>query len=354
MKRIPITGRPIDIADVVAGLAARAPALAAELLPGGVRDGHHWRVGSIHGDEGRSLCVWLSGPKAGEWCDFATGEGGDALSLVAAVDFNGDMKQAFRWALDYLGHEVADPAARRRRRAEGEARAVAAERQRNRRRENAFAIWTASRERIKGTPVQAYLQGRGIDFTRLSRQPRCLRYHPALTNVESGRQWPALIAAVSGPDGRICAVHRTWLGPRDGGGFTKAPLDKPKMVLGGFKGGAIRIWRGSGAKPLKEAPEGSMVAIAEGIEDALTVALARPAWRVLAAVSLSNMRNVALPETIGTVILVADNDRANSAADRALAKAAVEFQGQGRVVKIARPPEGYKDFNELLCKDGAV
>jgi twinkle protein len=62
-------------------LADRAADVAEHLLPGGHKEGHEWRAGSTAGEAGKSLGVHLSGPKAGVWSDFATGEGGDLLDL---------------------------------------------------------------------------------------------------------------------------------------------------------------------------------------------------------------------------------------------------------------------------------
>lgn len=55
------------------------------LLPGGkIRHGK-FVIGDIHGSKGDSLCVEMSGAKIGMWHDFATGDGGDILSLWGAV-----------------------------------------------------------------------------------------------------------------------------------------------------------------------------------------------------------------------------------------------------------------------------
>jgi len=92
-----------DARDLARRLAARAPALAAELLPHGVREGQEWRVGSLSGERGRSLAVHLSSDRAGVWSDFSSGEGGDALDLVAARLYRGDIALAMDWARQWLG-----------------------------------------------------------------------------------------------------------------------------------------------------------------------------------------------------------------------------------------------------------
>lgn len=55
------------------------------LLPGGVYRAGKFVAGDVRGNRGDSLSVELTGPKAGMWHDFATGEGGDIIALWAAV-----------------------------------------------------------------------------------------------------------------------------------------------------------------------------------------------------------------------------------------------------------------------------
>src|SRR5262249_45379002 len=100
-----------SIAEIARMLGARALDLCAELLRNGIRDGHEWRVGSLGGEPGRSMAVHLSGDKAGVWCDFAGGETGDALDLVAQVLYAGDKAKALAWARRWLGLNGDDPAA---------------------------------------------------------------------------------------------------------------------------------------------------------------------------------------------------------------------------------------------------
>lgn len=88
--------------EIKEALALRAEHVAAYLVPGGKRDGHNWRAGSIHGEPGQSFAVCISGEKAGIWCDFNGGETGDLLDLwmqARRVSF----VQALDEARDYLG-----------------------------------------------------------------------------------------------------------------------------------------------------------------------------------------------------------------------------------------------------------
>src|SRR5262249_44108977 len=115
--------------------------------------------------------------------------------------------------------------------------------------------------------------------------------------------------------------------------------------FGSYAGGAIRLTRGASGKAWGRGPEGEEVAIAEGIEDALTFAVARPDMRTAAAVSGSNMRGLKLPAQLGRVILIAQNEGPNSKTD--WDKTAEAFRAQGRPTRILRPPVFVKDLNEL-------
>jgi hypothetical protein len=90
-----------DAHRIAQELAEHIADLCAAILPGGVRHGHEWRVGSIDGEGGESLGVHLTGQKAGVWSDFATGEKGDALELVKAVK-RFSTTEAMDWSRDWL------------------------------------------------------------------------------------------------------------------------------------------------------------------------------------------------------------------------------------------------------------
>lgn len=87
-------------------LAQGIEGVCGYLLPGGRKVGAEWCSGSVAGDKGDSCKVHLAGEKAGVWCDFATGEKGDALDLWRACRGLG-LPDAMREACAYLG--VAEP-----------------------------------------------------------------------------------------------------------------------------------------------------------------------------------------------------------------------------------------------------
>jgi len=337
---------PIRAADLSAMLAANVAALATHLLPAGRRDGPHWRCGGVDGSPGQSLALHLRGDKSGVWHDFATGEKGDALDLVAAVLFSGNKRDAMAWARQWLGAADGTTPLPPLKRAPESPQASARDDDAARRRK-ALALFLAGHERVAGTPADDYLAARGITLAELERQPRALRFHPECWCGEAGRTLPAMLAAITDGAGEHVGTHRTWLA-RDGAGrWRKAPLRDAKKTYGRYSGGFIPLWRGASRKPLREAPAGEAVAIAEGIETALSVALACPEMRVIAAVALANMGSVILPASITHVTLCADNDADNPKAAALLDRAAERFAAEGRDVRIARPPVG-KDFNDTL------
>lgn len=70
------------------------------LLPGGVKSGNEWRVGSIEGEAGKSLGVNLS---TGAWKDFASdAKGGDVIDLIHAAK-GGTKGEAIQAAKEFLG-----------------------------------------------------------------------------------------------------------------------------------------------------------------------------------------------------------------------------------------------------------
>jgi hypothetical protein len=336
-----------DAATIARMLAERVPSLVRELLPNGRKQGAEWRCGSLAGERGQLLAVHIGGARSGVWADFSSDERGDALDLVAAVLYSGDRREALAWARQWLGLSDGETVPVVRRPAPVD-RANGDDKDTQARRAAARKIWFAGERVQLGSPVVAYLAGRGIDLADLGRVPGSLRFHAGLWNGESQRHWPAMLAGICGPDGTMVAVHRTWLAPTPSGGWSKAPLRDAKMTLGSYAGGCIRLWRGASGKPLASARDGETAVLAEGIETALSIAIACPEHRVLCAVSLANMARVVLSAAIRTVIVAADNDDGNASARRALDAACQWFLSQGREVRLAIPGRKDADWNDIL------
>lgn len=335
-----------------------------------------------------SFWIQMTGSKAGNWRDHATGDYGDVLDLIG-LSLGTDAAGTFREARAFLGLATLSPEDRRAREqaaARAKARRREAERvelrAKEKRSRRAMQLWLSGRAQIKGTPVEGYLRGaRGIDLARLGRQPGALRYLERTlyrhmdddTGEVFERDFPAMATVVVGPNGKPAAVHRTYL-DRDpaSGAWVKAPVPagwpfppaawKAKKVYGDYAGCWITIANGTGPNggrgaSLWQAAAGQHVYITEGIEDALSVAILLPDARVIAAVSLSNIGNLALPKSVTRVTIVADldeNDQARAQLQRALA----QHQEAGREVRLWQNAHGGKDLNDAVraalsaCRQG--
>ncbi len=187
-------------------------------------------------------------------------------------------------------------------------------------------LWDGAGD-LSGTLGENYLRGRGL-APPLS---PVLRFAPLCWNRETGRRLPAILARVDGPDGSFIAVHRIWLS----GDGRKADLREPKWSLAPTSGGAVRL-----------APAGPELAIAEGIENALTIitATGMPAWSV---VSKGGFKSVALPAAVRAVLIVADND-ANGHGQAAARSAGERWAAEARRVRFVVPEGTGEDINDLL------
>jgi hypothetical protein len=189
--------------------------------------------------------------------------------------------------------------------------------------EAALRIWGASHT-PRGTVVATYLATRGLDLPPCDR----LRFHTGLKHPNG--MWPGMVALVTDVMDTPVGIHRTFLA-RDGSG--KAPVSPGRMSLGPIRGGAVRL-----------APVAQKIVIGEGIETVLSVMkrTGTPGW---AALSTSGLRTLGLPRVVEEVVVLADADPAGEAAAR---EAADRWSREGRHVRIARPPHGYNDFNDML------
>ena len=72
----------MDIKELAQHLAPHAAGICSELYPDGRVESGCYKIGSIQGEKGRSMSVYLNGDQCGKWMDFSTGEGGDLLDLI--------------------------------------------------------------------------------------------------------------------------------------------------------------------------------------------------------------------------------------------------------------------------------
>jgi hypothetical protein len=277
-------------AELARRLAQNAEAVCREYLSNGRREGDTWRVGDVDNTPGRSLMVRLTGPDSGKgacgrWVDFSTAQSGDLLDLIARAC----RLHTFRDVLEEARRFLSLPQAERK------ASAVALGTAPRGSREAARRLF-ASAKPIPGTLAAIYLRSRGIadvgDLPALRFHPTCFyRAH------EGARRetWPALLAAVTDPEGAITGVLRTWLA-RDGSG--KAPLATPRRSLGRLLGFGARFGKAA-----------DVLAAGEGLETMLSLRVVLPALPIVAALSATHLAAFVPPSGLRRLYIARDNDR---------------------------------------------
>ena len=166
---------------------------------------------------------------------------------------------------------------------------------------------------------------------------RRLRFHPELRYREgsSVRRLPALVAAVTGDDGAVCGVQRTWLDPRSP---AKAGVASPRKALGRIYGRAVRFGRPA---------DGASLLVGEGIETVLSLVTAVPAITAAAALSAGSLGAFAPPLGLTRLVIARDNDIEGEQAAMRLARRCA----RAGVAAFVVVPEG-GDFNDDLVALG--
>ena len=202
----------------------------------------------------------------------------------------------------------------------------------------------------------AYLQGRGVPLDPLPAQIRTAQspYWASLPNQKPRiiGTFPAMIAAITLPDGTLQGLHYTYL-QQDGQGIwrklnltdaeTGAVLPAKKMFsrsAGALNGAAVHM-----AAP---DPQGRLL-VAEGVETALA---ARALFGVPAVAALSawGMRHFQIPAGVKELYVCADHDHSRTGfqAANALAVRAIK---QGIAAHIWQPPAaGCDALDEYLSR----
>lgn len=231
------------------------------------------------------------------------------------------------------------------------------ENERRAKEERAMARWLSARPIALNDLQTRYLKEmRGIDLAAFARLPGAVRVFDAFKwNCGEGekadwREFPVICTALNRA-GKITATHLTFLEPGKPS-LAKYVGQKGRIVLGSPRGAAMHLARGFSGLPPKECfgrhGMADTLAICEGLEDALSVAKMKPEWRVWAAYSLDNIGFVDAPECAGDIVICGEND-IKPAAQAALQRAVdrVHARAAGRSVRVAFPPQDYKDWNAV-------
>jgi len=310
-------------------LAREAEAVCRHFLSNGRRQGRYWTVGDVRNTPGRSMFVRLSGPEsgpgaAGHWTDSASAEYGDLLDVIREscgfIDFRDVADEARRFlSLPRPEWHSSSPTPQA---PSGSPEA-------------ARRLFRAGRSLI-GTPAESYLRARGITA---SLRWASLRYHPSVyyrAFEDAPREvWPALLAAVTDPDGRITGLHRTWIDPAHS---SKAPLADPRKALGHLLGNGVRFGIAR-----------DVVAAGEGIETMLALKSILPTLPMIAALSANHLAAIDLPPSLRRLYVALDNDEAGG-----LAASMLRDRAAGIELEMFELRPMLADFNVDLCQLGAA
>ena len=200
--------------------------------------------------------------------------------------------------------------------------------------EAARRLWRRCRA-VDGSHAERYLRARGLSRCRFA----ALRFHPELRYREgsSVRRFPALVAAVTGDDGAITGVQRTWLDSRSP---AKAGVANPRKALGRVYGLAVRFGLPA---------DGAALVVGEGIETMLSLVTAVPEITAAAALSAGSLGAFAPPPGAARLVIARDSDEDGALAAERLARRCARLGIAATVVV----PAG-NDFNDDLVEFGAA
>ena len=183
-----------------------------------------------------------------------------------------------------------------------------------------ISIWNTTQP-IAGSIAETYLKSRWLQTWSSD-----MRFHPSLYYADDRTERPTLVCAVR-REGKIVGIHRTFL--------TDAGKKFGKKMLGPCGGGSVYV-----------GGDGDVTAVAEGIENALSVRIMSGDHRAryFAALSATGMSKLKLPEDRGQLMIFADGDRTGMTAACELGERA-SLKGWNANTMI--PPKD-RDWNDEL------
>ena len=191
-------------------------------------------------------------------------------------------------------------------------------------------LWSQSQP-VGETLAARYLQTRGVSAAGTAD----LRFLARTKHGPTGTWLPAMVGALRDQQGRVTAIHRTFL---DADSAAKAAVARPRLMLGAPGNAAIEL-----------RPPVSELGLAEGIEKALAAAMLTgcPTWSTWSAGQLAVVR---IPERITRLRIFADNDRPQRNFPEGpgmhfARKAAAAHARPGRTISIEPPPPAFHDWD---------
>ena len=140
---------------------------------------------------------------------------------------------------------------------------------------------------------------------------------------------------MSGDDGAVTGVQRTWLDPRRP---ARAGVAAPRKALGRIYGRAVRFGH---------LADGASLLVGEGIETVLSVVTAVPEITAAAALSAGSLGAFAPPSGAARLVIARDNDAEGERAAMRLARRCA----RAGVAALVVVPEG-GDFNDDIVALG--
>ncbi len=200
-------------------------------------------------------------------------------------------------------------------------------------------VWAQCVPLVAGDPVTLYLKHRGL--AGVWPLPDALRYHRALPYWHDGEKlgtFAAMVARMVSADGRMVALHRTYL-TLDGRKAQVPEVKKLTGAAGPLAGACIPLHK----------PARGYIGIAEGIETALAAWCASgvPTVAAYCAGSLAAWR---WPAGVQRLVIFADADKAGrEAADKLRARAL----GSGLRAEVLTPTDEGADWCSVWAERAA-
>gem|GEM_PF-2019441 len=302
----------------------------------------------VWGKKNGSLHVSISGPHVGRWNDFSSShdKGNNLLSFIQ-LQQGLSFKDAIDWAVRFLGLGEPDMTW-------GQSPKTITVKEQKKISDKALSedMWKkihAAREYWQGSqPILGTLAERYLREHRAisGDLPNNYRFHPRVWNFDTKKYYPALMVGATNEKGEIQAVQAIFLDKDSSNKISKEETALRKWSRGVFLHASVWLNGYDQNKP---------VAIIEGPETAASILEAKGNdWNIDCSCGANNFKNVYLPKTTKSVILVLDNDINNKKTEKNAIDAANYYADQGIDVWFAKPNTPGDDFNDIHQREGLV
>lgn len=317
-------------ADIADALGNNIQSLALHLLGDPNRE-HSSKIDWRYGRKG-SFSIVVDGPKRGSCYDHEEQKGGDALWFVQRCR-GGTCRDAMDFSVDWLGKAPEEREPVQRKPDKDEPELTDPEKT-----ARALQIFDQGVP-LAGTIGQTYFESRrawpGIELEDI-------RFHP-FCPFGKGRKLPCIVALMRNIiTNEPQAIHRTAILPD--GSDKDERWGLPKKMFANALGTAIKLFA--------DADVTSVLSLAEGLENGLSVA--RFGWiPIWVAGSSGAIGSFPVLPGVEALHIFADNDERKRRIGLAKAReCAAIWQGSGREARIHLPPEGL-DWNDVVRRRAA-